>query len=640
VTWLELDGAANARDVGGLPTVDGRRTRAGVLLRSDNLQGLSAADVRRLVDELGVRTVLDLRTSAEVGAEGKGPLWSRPEVTHHHLDLVPHGFEGKAALARAIPDENAPEHAMDHWYADYLIDAPDSIANALRLLADPGSGTVLAHCAAGKDRTGVVVAVALSLVGVLRDAVVADYALSVIGSKGSATGWSRRRRTPRTSVAGRWTRCGRTRTTSSCSWTGWTATTAGCTALRWRSGSTRRPWPGCRAGCSSSLPTVAIRGAMGLPVVGMVGGGQLSRMTHQAAISLGLSLRVLADGTHDSAALVAHGVVVGSHTSLADLTAFAARCEVVTFDHEHVPGALIAALEASGTNVQPGAAALLHAQDKLVMRQRLSALGVAVPAFAPVASAADVEAFAAEHGWPVVLKAVTGGYDGKGVWICRTPAEVAPVLASGVRLLVEQLVPLRRELAAVVARSPGRQGAAWPVVETVQQDGICVEVVAPAPGLPEELAVQAQRLALRLADELGVVGVLAVELFESAAGLLVNELAMRPHNSAHWTIEGSRTSQFEQHLRAVLDYPMGATCRTAEWVVMANVLGGEGEPDLDHRLHLLFGRDPGLKVHLYGKQVRPGRKVGHVTALGDDLDDVRRQAREGAHYLRTGTWLQ
>lgn len=178
VTWLELEGAANARDVGGLPTVDGRRTRAGVLLRSDNLQGLSAADVRRLVDELGVRTVLDLRTSAEVDAEGKGPLWSRPEVTHHHLDLVPHGFEGRAALARAIPDENAPEHAMDHWYADYLIDAPDSIASALRLLADPRSGTVLAHCAAGKDRTGVVVAVALSLVGVRRDAVVADYALS------------------------------------------------------------------------------------------------------------------------------------------------------------------------------------------------------------------------------------------------------------------------------------------------------------------------------------------------------------------------------------------------------------------------------------------------------------------------------
>ena len=178
VTWLELDGAVNARDVGDLPTWDGRRTRRGVLLRADNLQGLSPADVHLLVDELGLRTVLDLRTATEVTAEGPGPLRSRPEVAHHHLDLIPHGFDGRAAMARAIPDEDAPEHAMDHWYADYLTDAPDSIATALRLVADPGSGAVLAHCAAGKDRTGVVVALALSLVGVRRDAVVADYALS------------------------------------------------------------------------------------------------------------------------------------------------------------------------------------------------------------------------------------------------------------------------------------------------------------------------------------------------------------------------------------------------------------------------------------------------------------------------------
>jgi len=172
VAWLELDGAVNARDVGGLPTVDGRRTRSGVLLRADNLQTLTPADVQLLVDRLGLRTVLDLRTSAEVESEGPGPLRSRPEVSHHHLDLVPHGFEGRAALARAIPDKNAPEHPMDHFYADYLTDAPASIATALRLIADPGSGAVLVHCAAGKDRTGVVVAVALSLVGVRRDEVV------------------------------------------------------------------------------------------------------------------------------------------------------------------------------------------------------------------------------------------------------------------------------------------------------------------------------------------------------------------------------------------------------------------------------------------------------------------------------------
>jgi 5-(carboxyamino)imidazole ribonucleotide synthase len=377
---------------------------------------------------------------------------------------------------------------------------------------------------------------------------------------------------------------------------------------------------------------------MGLPVVGMVGGGQLSRMTHQAGIALGLSLRVLADATHDSAAQVANGVSLGAHTSLEDLMAFAEGCEVVTFDHEHVPGELIRALEDKGHTVHPGSAALLHAQDKLVMRTRLTELGAPVPPFAAVATADELTAFADEHGWPVVLKAATGGYDGKGVWVVQSADEAAPVLASGVRLLAEQHVPLVRELAAVVARSPYGQAAAWPVVETVQQDGICVEVIAPAPGLAEERALQAQELALDLANSLGVVGVLAVELFETADGLLVNELAMRPHNSGHWTIEGSRTSQFEQHLRAVLDYPLGVTGLTAPVVVMANVLGGEGEPDLDKRLHLLMGRDPAVKVHLYGKQVRPGRKIGHVTALGDDLAETRERARTGAHYLRTGEW--
>ena len=377
---------------------------------------------------------------------------------------------------------------------------------------------------------------------------------------------------------------------------------------------------------------------MGLPVVGMVGGGQLSRMTHQAAIALGLSLHVLADATHDSAALVASGVTVGSHTSLADLTAFAEGCEVVTFDHEHVPGELIAALEAAGHTVLPGSAALLHAQDKQVMRERLSALGAPVPPFAPVATAAELEDFAGSHGWPVVLKAATGGYDGKGVWVVRSSAEAAEVLASGVRLVAEQLVPLQRELSAVVARSPYGQAAAWPVVETVQDDGICVEVLAPAPGLSEERALEAQGLALRLAEALGVVGVMAVELFETADGLLVNELAMRPHNSGHWSIEGARTSQFEQHLRAVLDYPLGSTTMTAPVVVMANLLGGEGDPDLDRRLHLLFAHDPALKVHLYGKEVRPGRKIGHVTALGEDLAETRARAHQGPHNQMSRPW--
>jgi len=273
------------------------------------------------------------------------------------------------------------------------------------------------------------------------------------------------------------------------------------------------------------------------------------------------------------------------------------------------------------------------------MRRRLGRLGVPCPRWAPVASADDLSAFAEQTGWPVVLKAARGGYDGKGVWVVGSPDEAAAVLSSGTELLVEEKVAIERELAAVVARSPYGQGAAWPVVETVQRDGICVEVLAPAPGLDAELAEEAQALALRLAGELGVVGVLAVELFETADGLVVNELAMRPHNSAHWTIEGARTSQFEQHLRAVLDYPLGATGATAPVVVMANLLAGPDDvvpKGIDERVHHCFARWPDVKVHLYGKQFRLGRKVGHVTALGDDLAAVRERAASAANYLMNG----
>jgi 5-(carboxyamino)imidazole ribonucleotide synthase len=376
----------------------------------------------------------------------------------------------------------------------------------------------------------------------------------------------------------------------------------------------------------------------GLPVVGMVGGGQLARMTHQAAIALGQSLRVLAASADDGAALVAADVQVGHHTDLDALLTFAKGCDVVTFDHEHVPGGHIRALADVGVTVHPGADALLFAQDKRAMRERLTALGAPVPRWRPAASAAGVAAFGAEAGWPVVVKAVRGGYDGRGVWMLSGPEEAEPLLASGTELIVEERVPLRRELAVLVARSPFGQVAAYPVVETVQREGICVEVLAPAPGLAGAHAVAAQGLAIRLATELGVVGLLAVELFEVGVGrLVVNELAMRPHNSGHWTIEGARTSQFEQHLRAVLDYPMGDTAPTAPAVAMANVLGGRpGGMAIDERLHHLFAADPGVKVHLYGKQVRPGRKIGHVTALGDDMAEVRARAARAARWLREG----
>ncbi|MET7417663.1 5-(carboxyamino)imidazole ribonucleotide synthase [Dactylosporangium sp. NPDC005555] len=372
----------------------------------------------------------------------------------------------------------------------------------------------------------------------------------------------------------------------------------------------------------------------GLPVVGMVGGGQLARMTHQAAIALGQSLRVLAVAADDGAALVAADVTVGRHDDIDAVRAFAKGCDVVTFDHEHVPGDLIRTLAAEGVTLLPGADALRYAQNKRDMRTRLSELGVPVPRW----TAGDLKAFGDEVGWPIIVKTATGGYDGRGVFVAHSENDIP----EHPDLIGEERVELKRELAAVVARSPLGQVAAYPVVETVQRDGICVEVLAPAPGLDEDVAVEAQRLAIDIATRLGVVGVLAVELFETTSGkILVNELAMRPHNSAHWTIEGARTSQFEQHLRAVLDYPMGDTRLTAPAVVMANVLGGS--PDgpfsgmsIDERLHHLFAEEPGAKVHLYGKQVRPGRKIGHVTVLGDDMEDCRRRAAKAARILEEG----
>ncbi|MEP7180513.1 MAG: 5-(carboxyamino)imidazole ribonucleotide synthase, partial [Pseudonocardiales bacterium] len=282
-----------------------------------------------------------------------------------------------------------------------------------------------------------------------------------------------------------------------------------------------------------------------------------------------------------------------------------------------------------------------------------TAMWVPVPQWVDLSVSDDPGAALAQFGdrvgWPLVLKAARGGYDGRGVWVLDSFDDAGELLASGTPLLAEERVPIMRELAAVVARSPFGQGAAWCVVETVQRDGICVEVIAPAPGLPDNRADEAQQLALRIAAELGVTGVLAVELFETAGSvppgegdtgsMLVNELAMRPHNSGHWTIEGARTSQFEQHLRAVLDYPLGSTTLTASVVVMANLLGGPDDvvpKSIDERVHHCMARWPDVKIHLYGKGLRPGRKIGHVTALGDDLAAVRDRAQAAAAYLVNG----
>ncbi|MER5771728.1 5-(carboxyamino)imidazole ribonucleotide synthase [Streptomyces sp. NPDC001985] len=374
---------------------------------------------------------------------------------------------------------------------------------------------------------------------------------------------------------------------------------------------------------------------MTFPVVGMVGGGQLARMTHEAGIPLGIRFKLLSDSAQDSAAQVVGDVVIGDYRDLATLRAFAQGCDVITFDHEHVPVEHLRALEADGIPVRPGPDALLHAHDKGVMRARLTELGVPCPRHRIVADPADAAAFAEEvGGFPVILKTVRGGYDGKGVWFVRTPADAAEPFRAGVPVLAEEKVDFTRELAANIVRSPHGQAVAYPVVESQQVDGVCDTVIAPAPGLDEALAGQAQRLALTIAAELGVVGHLAVELFETSDGrILVNELAMRPHNSGHWTQDGAVTSQFANHVRAVLDLPLGDPRPRAPWTVMCNVLGGD-YPDMYGAYLHCMARDPQLKIHMYGKDVKPGRKVGHVNTFGDDLAEVRERARHAADYLR------
>ena len=370
------------------------------------------------------------------------------------------------------------------------------------------------------------------------------------------------------------------------------------------------------------------------PVLAIVGGGQLARMMEQAAVSLAVPVSLLAEGPDVSAAQVNPTTTVGDYRDLETLRTVASGCAVVTFDHEHVPPEHLRALDAEGHACRPGPHALLYAQDKREMREALTRLGVPCPRWAPVADAAELERFAAAgDGFPVVVKTTRGGYDGKGVWVVDGPEGAADAFATGVPLIAEELVDFRRELSALVARSASGQVAAYPVVESRQENGVCREVIAPAPGLPAERAAEAEMLAMKVAAELDVVGILAVELFETVDGrLLVNELAMRPHNTGHWTMDGAVTGQFENHLRAVLDLPLGSPRARAPYTVMVNILGGEVGRLYDGYPHVM-ARDPDLKVHLYGKAVKPGRKVGHVTAYGDDVDALLERARHAAAWF-------
>lgn len=375
--------------------------------------------------------------------------------------------------------------------------------------------------------------------------------------------------------------------------------------------------------------------------VGMVGGGQLSRMTAAPAAALGLDLRVLALDPGESAAQVVADVVLGRHDDIGALRLLAAGASVITFDHEHVPPEHLRALEAEGVAVRPGPSALVHAQDKIAMREALDRAGLPSPQWRHLASVDDVEDAGESLGWPLVLKVSRGGYDGRGVWVVGDAAAARAVMSEtdlvpGARWLAEERVGFTRELAAQVARSPHGQAVAYPVVRTVQVDGMCSEVVAPCPDLADEHALEAQRIALEIARALDVTGMLAVELFDTPDGVLVNELAMRPHNSGHWTIDGAVTSQFENHLRAVLDLPLGDPSARAPWSVMVNIVGPrdvQDLPPLHEAYRHVLARDPGLKVHLYGKEIRPGRKLGHVTVVGEDLDDLLARAHHAADYF-------
>ncbi|MCG7414824.1 5-(carboxyamino)imidazole ribonucleotide synthase [Microbacterium aurum] len=365
--------------------------------------------------------------------------------------------------------------------------------------------------------------------------------------------------------------------------------------------------------------------------LGIVGGGQLARMMIAPAVELGVDVRVLAEEPGMAAALAA--TATGDYRDLETVRAFARGVDVLTFDHEHVPQEVLRALVADGVRVHPGPDALQFAQDKLLMRARLAGLGMPQPEWARVTDAAGLQSFLDEHGGRAVVKTPRGGYDGKGVRVVADPEEVADWFDGG-ELLAEELVDFTRELAQQVARRPSGQLVAYPVVETVQRDGVCAEVIAPAPHGSTRLAEVAASIGSAIAEGLGVTGMLAVELFQTTDDrLLVNELAMRPHNSGHWGQDGAVTGQFEQHVRAVLDLPLGDTTPRQPWSVMVNILGGPADGTLESRFPAVLEAHPAVKVHTYGKAPRPGRKVGHVNAVGDDLDAVVYEARAAAAFF-------
>ncbi|MDO4898971.1 MAG: 5-(carboxyamino)imidazole ribonucleotide synthase [Rothia sp. (in: high G+C Gram-positive bacteria)] len=384
------------------------------------------------------------------------------------------------------------------------------------------------------------------------------------------------------------------------------------------------------------------------PKIGVVGGGQLARMMAPAATELGFELQILAESDDACATRAVPYAPVGDYRNFEALRAFAQQVDVLTFDHEHVPTDFLQQLIDEGINVQPRPSALVHAQDKIEMRKAVDRLGLPNPAWAEVTTLDQLLAFGDQTGWPLVLKTPRGGYDGKGVMVLDDAAEAREKAAGWFEqlpertdfsaLLAEEKVPFTRELSALVARRDSGEVRAWPVAESIQVNSVCDEVLVPAPGIAAEVAEAASAAAVLVATELGVTGVMAAELFEvpgSPAGFMVNEFAMRPHNSGHWTQDGSVTSQFEQHLRAVANYPLGDTSLKGENALMKNFLGGENQ-DIFGVYPQLMSDYPAAKVHFYGKEPKPGRKIGHLNMTGTDLPHMRSQAKAAADLLTHG----
>jgi 5-(carboxyamino)imidazole ribonucleotide synthase len=370
--------------------------------------------------------------------------------------------------------------------------------------------------------------------------------------------------------------------------------------------------------------------------LGIFGGGQLAQMLTQAAVSLGVETVIFERVADSPAGRLTQAEIVGAWDDPALLDLFASRCDLVTLENEFVDAAILAGLEARGLPVYPSAATLAVVQDKLLQKECAVAAGLRVPAFRRVESPDDLLAAADELGWPLLLKARRNGYDGYGNATVRSPGDVLPawerLTRGGSPLLAEAFVPFSRELAVMVVRGRDGEARAYPVVETVQRQHICHLVRAPAPIAATE-AAEAAALAVAVVEAVSGVGIFGVELFALEEGqILFNELAPRPHNSGHYTIEACVASQFENHLRAVLGWPLAPTEQRAP-AVMVNLLGRRAGPVGSSALRDALGV-PGAHLHLYGKrESRVGRKMGHVTALGATLAEAEALALRAAELV-------